>query len=229
MAGETVLQLAERIRQLETSFRLCEPLRIPLGTCGLDALFPHEGLSAEAPDTKVVCVSDSESDIYECFLAGATIGAGRAEWIIRGCQDRAVVEENRLLPLLSSRAPLGYLTIQASKRKATTGNDRKRQKPREAREAKVTVRSTRTLLRGPYRPGGKLPEAWVNVILVRAENPPQGEEPIEWLLLTSLPVEAFAQACTAIDYYCCRWEIEVYFRVLKSGCKIEELQFQAED
>jgi protein ImuA len=46
MAGETVLQLAEQIRRLETSFRLCEPLRIPLGTCGLDALFPHEGLSA---------------------------------------------------------------------------------------------------------------------------------------------------------------------------------------
>src|SRR5882672_7248750 len=43
---DTVRQLAERIRQLETSFRLCEPLRIPLGTCGLDALFPHEGLSA---------------------------------------------------------------------------------------------------------------------------------------------------------------------------------------
>jgi protein ImuA len=38
--GETVRQLADRIRQLETSFRLSEPLRIPLGTCGLDALFP---------------------------------------------------------------------------------------------------------------------------------------------------------------------------------------------
>jgi hypothetical protein len=186
-------------------------------------------VAAEAPNTKVICVSDSESDIYECFLAGATVGAGRAEWIIRGCQDRAVVEENRLLPLLASRAPLGHLAIQASKREATTGNGRKRQKPREAREAKVTVRSTRTLLRPPHRPDAPLPEVWVNVILVREENPPEGEEPIEWLLLTSLPVETFAEACTVIEYYCCRWEIEVYFRVLKSGCKIEDLQFQAED
>lgn len=186
-------------------------------------------VAAEAPHTKVICVSDSEGDIYECFLAGASVGVGRAEWIVRGCQDRAVVEENRLLPLLASRAPLGDITIQVSKREATTGPGRKRRLPRESREAKVTVRSTRTLLRPPQRPGEPLPAVWVNVILVREENPPPGEEPIEWLLLTSLPVETFAQACTVIEYYCCRWEIEVYFRVLKSGCKIEDLQFQAEE
>lgn len=187
-------------------------------------------VAAEAPKTKVVCVSDSEGDIYECFLAGACGGVGRAEWIVRGCQDRAVVEEEkRLLPLLMSQACLGHLTIGVSKREATTGNGRKRQLPRESREAKVTVRSVRTLLSPPHRPGERLAAVWVNAILVREENPPTGEEPIEWLLLTSLPVETFAEACMVIDYYCCRWEIEVYFRVLKSGCKIEDLQFQQEE
>jgi hypothetical protein len=186
-------------------------------------------VAAEAPDTKVICVSDSEGDIYECLLAGAPVTAGRAEWIVRGCQDRAVVEDNRLLPLLASRTPLGQLTIRVSKREASTGNGRKRNLPRESRQAKVTVRSTRTLLRPPGRPGEKLPAVWVNVILVREEDPPADAEPIEWLLLTSLPVETFAQACEVIDFYCCRWEIEIYFRVLKSGCKIEDLQFEAED
>jgi hypothetical protein len=186
-------------------------------------------VAAEAANTKVICVSDSEGDIYECFLAGASVGVGRAEWIVRGCQDRAVVEENRLLPLLASRACLGQFTIQVGKREATTGNGRKRQLPRESRMAKVTVRSTRTLLRPPERPGEPLPPVWVNGILVREENPPRGNEPIEWLLLTSLPVETFAEASTVIDYYCCRWEIEVYFRVLKSGCKVEDLQFQVEE
>lgn len=186
-------------------------------------------VAAEAPNTKVICVSDSEGDIYECFLAGAPVGAGRAEWIVRGCQDRAVVEDNRLLPLLASCVPLGQLTIQVSKREATTGKGRKRRQPRAAREAKVMVRSTRTLLRPPHRPDESLPAVWVNVILVREENPPEGEEPIEWLLLTSLPVETFAEACAVIEYYCGRWEIEVYFRVLKSGCQIEDLQFQTEE
>jgi Transposase DNA-binding/Transposase Tn5 dimerisation domain len=187
-------------------------------------------IAAEAPNTQVVSVSDSEGDIFECFLAGVREDAQRAEWIVRGCQDRALAEEEKsLLPLLACQAPLGTMTVQASKREATTGNGRKRQQPRESREAKVTVRAVRTLLRAPYRPDGKLSPVYVNAILVREENPPEGEAPIEWLLVTSLPIATFAEACTVVGYYCCRWEIEVFFRVLKSGCKIEELQFERED
>src|SRR3972149_7835020 len=57
-------------------------------------------------------------------------------------------------------------------------------------------------------------------------NPPDGEEPITWLLLTSLPVDTFEQACLVVEYYLCRWQIEIYFKVLKSGCKIEDRQFE---
>jgi hypothetical protein len=65
--------------------------------------------------------------------------------------------------------------------------------------------------------------------LVREQHPPVGEEPVEWLLLTSLPIQAFKQVCRIIEYYCCRWEIEIYFRVLKSGCKVESHQFEDTD
>jgi hypothetical protein len=180
-------------------------------------------LATDAPNTQVICVSDSEGDIYECFLAGE---AGRADWLVRGCQDRALVEEERLRLLLASRAPLGHLTIHVSKREATTGNGRVREQARAARTARVTVRATRTLLRAPARPDRVLPPVWVNAISVREDTPPVGEEPIDWLLLTSLPVATFADTCTVIGYYCGRWEIEVYFRVLKSGCRIEALQLE---
>ena len=188
-------------------------------------------IAAEAPATQVVCVSDSEGDIYECFLAGVREDAQRAEWIVRGCQDRALAEgdEKNLLALLACQAPLGSMTVQVSKRHASTGNGRKRQQPRESREAKVTVRAVRTLLRSPYRPDGKLAPVYVNAIWVREENPPADAEPIEWLLVTSLPIATFVEACTVISYYGCRWEIEVFFRVLKSGCKIEALQLERED
>ena len=79
----------------------------------------------------------------------------------------------------------------------------------------------------PGRPGVRLPAVTVNAILVLEEDPPGGEGAIEWLLLTSLPVATFADVQTAIDYYCCRWEIEVYFRVLKGGCRVEQLQLEA--
>jgi Transposase Tn5 dimerisation domain/Transposase DNA-binding len=187
-------------------------------------------IAVEAPSTKVVCVSDSEGDIYECFLAGVPNEGPRAEWIVRGCQDRALAkEEKNLLPLLARQKPLGEMTVWVSKREASTGDDRKRRQPRESRKADVTVRAVRTLLSPPNRAGQKLAPVYVNAILVREENPPAGEEPIEWLLVTSLPIATFQEVCTVIGYYCCRWEIEVYFRVLKSGCKIEDLQFERED
>lgn len=196
-------------------------------------------IAAEAPDTKVICVSDSEGDIYQCFLAGAGEDAEhdeaehgevkRAEWIVRANHvDRALAEEEQnLVQLLACQAPLGKMTVHVSQRDASWKDGRKRQKPRESRTAEVTVRSVRTLLDSPQRSG--LAPVYVNAVLVREEHPPQGEEPIEWLLLTSLPIETFALACQVASYYTCRWEIEVFFRVLKSGCKIQELQFERED
>jgi hypothetical protein len=66
----------------------------------------------------------------------------------------------------------------------------------------------------------------VNVVLVREVDPPQGEDPVEWLLLTSLAVDSVEQVRQVIQYYCVRWMIEVLFRVLKSGCRVEERRFE---
>jgi Transposase DNA-binding/Transposase Tn5 dimerisation domain len=184
-------------------------------------------LAEQAANTTVVSLSDSEGDIYECFVEGVQGAGKRAEWIVRACQDRALAEgTGNLIQQLACTRKLGTLRIDVSKRDASTGDDRKRKQARPARKAKVTVRAMSVLLRPPSRQGTKLPAVRVNAILVREETPPAGVEPIEWMLLTSLPIEIFADVCTVIEYYCCRWEIEIYFRVLKSGCKIEELQLE---
>jgi hypothetical protein len=186
-------------------------------------------LAAETPETTIVAVSDREGDIYECLQAGA---AGAAEYVIRGCQDRAVLEEEcpLLMQTLACKAALGTLKIRVSQREPSPSDlPKKRARTRKARTARVSVRAALVWLRGPARPGGKLPSICVNAILVKEEKPPAGEEPIEWLLLTSLAIETFDEVTAVLDYYCCRWEIEVYFRTLKSGCKIEELQLERQD
>ncbi len=85
------------------------------------------------------------------------------------------------------------------------------------------------LLRPPYRPDKKLAPVEVTAILAREQTPPAGEDPIEWRLLSSLPVASFADACEKIQWYLCRWQIEVYFHVLKNGCKVEDLQLQSRE
>ena len=64
------------------------------------------------------------------------------------------------------------------------------------------------------------------MVLVSELNPPPGAKPIEWILLTDLPIDTVEDVLRIIDYYTCRWQIEIYFRILKSGCKVEESQLE---
>ncbi len=184
-------------------------------------------VAEQAPQTMVVSISDSEGDIYECFLEGEPREGRRAEWIVRACQDRALLDEDKdLRQRVVCTKRLAKLTIEVSPRQPSTGDERKRKQARSGRKAMVSVRAAQVWLRPPQRVGQKLAPVAVNAILVLEEHPPEGEEAIEWLLLTSLPIDSLAAIQTVIDYYCCRWEIEIYFRVLKGGCRVEELQLE---
>jgi hypothetical protein len=57
-------------------------------------------------------------------------------------------------------------------------------------------------------------------VYVPEHNPPDGEEPIEWMLLSNLPVRSFEEACEKVFWYCLRWRIEMYCKVLKSGFRV---------
>jgi hypothetical protein len=181
----------------------------------------------------MVVISDSEGDIYEC-LAEPVLSTEekKAEWIVRACQDRTLANptENeasrKLRSQISSTKVLGTLEVEVSKNTPKSTDKSKRNQARSARTARMTVQAMRVILKGPQRPGGKLLDLWVNAILVREINPPPGEEPVEWLLLTSLPINTFKQVCKVIEYYCCRWQIEIYFKILKSGCQVEKLQLE---
>jgi hypothetical protein len=185
-------------------------------------------VAAQCPQTQIICVSDSEGGIYECFAEAAGMHGPKAEWIVRACQDRSLTDETagKLYETVAARPTLGTLTIQVSARAAQSHDGSKRRQARSARTTTVTVQACRVTLQAPWRRGHQLPNLEVNAVLVRETDPPVGEPAIEWLLLTSLAVATLAQACTVIDYYTCRWENEVFFRVLKSGCTVEELQLE---
>lgn len=189
-------------------------------------------VAAEVPQTEPTVISDSESDIYEYFEEAAKQdGTKKAHWIVRACQDRNLSETEeggyaRLRAAVASAPELGTMEVDVRERAPSDAKDGKRNQPRSARRATMTVRATRVKLRAPQRPGGRPPDLEVNAVLVREKNPPPGEEPVEWLLLTDLPISTFEEVRQVIEYYCCRWQIEIYFKVLKSGCKIEERQFE---
>src|SRR2546426_642728 len=59
---------------------------------------------------------------------------------------------------------------------------------------------------------------------VLAADPPETVEPIEWMLLTTVGGHTVEEAIERVEWYVCRWGIEVWHRILKSGCRIEERQ-----
>ena len=189
------------------------------------------------PTTRMICVADSEADIYE-VLAEATAEAGGLEWVVRSCQDRAVsgaASGETDAPSLYARVAQGPVldtrTVHVRGRKAKVACEtRRRRQPRRTRQAVVEVRAAAAVvLRPPQRPGARLAAVTVNVVLVREVRPPRGEAPVEWLLLTNLPVDTAADASRVIESYCVRWMIEVFFRVLKTGCRVEQRRFERLD
>ena len=67
------------------------------------------------------------------------------------------------------------------------------------------------------------------MIHVREIDAPADVEPVEWILLSSVPAPDFEQACERADWYACRWIMEEYHKAKKTGCTIEDLQFTSEE
>lgn len=181
------------------------------------------------PHIRFVCVADSEADIYE-YVSEPIVTPGRLDIIVRACQDRVVQGEEegqRLSETVMAQPVLFTHTIKVRGRKAKVACEtRGRRQARETRTATVAVRAGQVTLRPPWRPGRHLPAVTLNAVLVREVDPPAGEEPVEWLLLTTLPIDDENAVRQIIQFYCTRWMIEVFFRVLKSGCRVEKRRFE---
>jgi len=96
---------------------------------------------------------------------------------------------------------------------------------RKSRLVKQNIR-TATLTIPPPVHKKHLPNITINAVFLEELNSPEGASPINWLLLTTLPVDTLEDATLVVKLYLSRWGIELFFKVLKSGCKIEKLRFE---
>lgn len=188
-------------------------------------------VAQELPQTQVVCIGDSDADLYEFFAEPR--GERPVDWVIRACRDRCVegvadAARQKLHESVMAQPVLFTHTITARMRDPKTACEkRKRRVGRATRTATVQVRAAAVTLRPPRRPGGvTLPSVAVNVVLVSEPHPPAGQPAVEWLLVTTLPIQTLDAVRQIIQYYCVRWMIEVLFRTWKSGCRVEERRFE---
>ena len=166
--------------------------------------------------TKVVSIGDRENDLYEAFAAAIE---NEVELLIRSAQDRKIAEDTtlRLWDYVTGQPVLGGSTVNIG-----------RNSNRNARIAHVQVRSVKVTLQPPQRSKESRARAPIPVwaIHVIEMDTPKDVEPIEWLLLTTVKTETLEEACRRVRWYAIRWLIEMFHKVLKSGCQIEERQFE---
>lgn len=186
-------------------------------------------VATECPNTRCILVGDSEADIYELFSEPRdTHHKQPLEILVRGCQERATTQRGRSILDHARGTPCLYTaTVNVSAHTAKTKVEtRKRVSDRPARMADVEVRACSTVLRAPWRHDRKLPDVSINIVLVEETGTPKGQESLQWILVSTLPIKTDEDVRTIVSYYCHRWGIEVYFKTLKSGCRIEERHFE---
>lgn len=177
-------------------------------------------------DTQVVTVCDREADVYDLFELSDRL---KSPVLVRANVDRAVNKKSRyaekdvvrLWDFMRDRPTAGTITVEIPERKATA-----HAAARHARTAILTIKFGAFVLHPPRNNikhrSSRLPDLPMHAVYAYEIEPPEKEEPVEWMLLTNLLVSNFQEALEKVRWYCLRWRIEMYFKVLKSGFKVED-------
>ncbi len=161
----------------------------------------------ELPATRLVYVADRESDILELMKAAHDMNYP-ADWLIRSKHNRSLPNGNKLWDDVTNGEALGEIRFTMPSRQG-----------QKARDVRQHVWLKRVALSDGQ--GGQIE---VTCLIAREINAPTGIKAVEWRLLTNRSAEGFEAAAELIGWYLVRWEIELFFHVLKNGCRVEALQ-----
>jgi hypothetical protein len=144
--------------------------------------------------------------------------------LVRAQHNRLLGQQHTLFDTLRRSPARGQLAIAVGRQSARVkAGKQKERDARAARTAQVTLRYEPIALSNPAR--GHKDQAPIRlwVVHAREEQPPHGAKALEWFLLTTLPIDSPEQAEQVLGWYALRWRIEDWHRVLKTGCRVEQL------
>lgn len=201
-------------------------------------------LAAQMPNTRLINVCDREADLFELFDAQRQ--SGRVHLLVRAKHDRIIktaagarregadlsaadtpVSLGKLFAAAGQAPILSQVGVAIGRQSARPKRSKQKARPqRRARLAELTVRAATVWLQPPPYHADKAPIE-LRVVHAREDNPPPEREAVQWLLLTTLPVATAEQAEQCLRWYCLRWRIEDWHRVIKTGCRIEDLAHES--
>jgi len=172
---------------------------------------------------KIIFVFDREGDVHEAFEECMALGHS---FVIRCQYNRRVIGEGE-----GQDPPVTYApqAVRHSRRLTRRTVKVPRQKDQPARKAHVELRAIPVRLTpDPHRHPDRQPLN-MNLVEVWEPHPPKGVEPLHWMLWTVEPATTVKDVVRVQGIYQGRWHIEDYHKILKSGCRVEQLQFETAD
>ena len=184
-------------------------------------------LQKELPQTRQVCLMDREADFFELFDEQRT--TGKVDLLVRAKHDRTMLDDTHLFDALRQSPVQSSLQIAVPRQSARPKKSKQKARTaREQRTADVQLRFVPMVLRPPSDQKQKAPIT-LTVVHVLEPSPPPDTKALEWFLLTTCTIDSVDDAQACLSWYCLRWRIEDWHRVLKSGCRIEDLAHHSAD
>lgn len=179
-------------------------------------------LRASMPNTRLIDVCDREADFFELFDEQRQ--GSRVELLVRAKYNRNIAEEPfKLFNAVRDASVQSQVRVHIPRQSARPKRSKQKARPkRPGRTADMSLRFKRVQLRPARYNADKEPiDIWV--VHALEEKPPKNVEAVEWFLLTTVDITSAEDAEQCMRWYCLRWRIEDWHRVLKSGCRIEDL------
>lgn len=190
--------------------------------CWIEGLRDTMGMAAEMPQTRLINVCDREADFFELFDEQRRNPC--VDLLVRANHNRLITEEPfKLFPAIRQAPLQTKVQVHVPRQSARPKLSKKKARPkRPSRLADLEVRYQRIQLRPPDYHSDKDPiDAWVIHAVESAA--PEGTDAVEWFLLTTVNITSPEDAVQCLRWYCLRWRIEDFHRVLKSGCGVEQI------
>jgi hypothetical protein len=179
-------------------------------------------VAAQMPQTRLINVCDREADFFELFEEQHRHPC--VDLLVRANHNRGIMDEPFKLFEAVRQAPLQTkVQMHVPHQSARPKLSKKKARPkRPSRQANMEVRCQRIQLRPPKYYPDKDPID-IRVIHAVESSPPAGTEAVEWFLLTTVNIACPEDAVQCLRWYCLRWRMEDWHRVLKSGCAVERI------
>jgi hypothetical protein len=163
------------------------------------------------PD-RCIHIGDRESDIYELFCLAEE---QNTHFLVRTCVDRLAGTGNTTVARKMKREPIqGTHQVESLDAK------------RRPIEVTLQIRYSQMTVHPPIGKHKQYPPLSLTVIHAWERGKPRSRKPICWKLLTDLPVESLESAIEKVEWYSQRWKIETFYKVLKSGCRVEDAKLR---